>query len=29
MLEGQDFLHTFKIRNTSDTELQILLVKPG
>jgi len=28
-LEGEDFLHTFKFRNTGDAELQILSVRPG
>jgi hypothetical protein len=29
MMEGQDFLHTFKIKNAGEGKLQILSVKPG
>jgi hypothetical protein len=29
VLEGQDVLHTFKLRNSGDAELQILNVRPG
>ena len=28
-LEGEDVLHTFKLRNAGDGELQILSVRPG
>ena len=29
VLEGQDFLYTFKIKNAGDAELQIVNVRPG
>jgi len=29
ILEGQDYRHSFIIRNTGDVELQILNVRPG
>ncbi|MCX5753319.1 MAG: hypothetical protein NTW97_06675 [Candidatus Krumholzibacteria bacterium] len=29
VLEGQDFLYTFTLKNAGDVELQILNVRPG
>ena len=29
VLEGQDYLYTFKIKNAGDVEAQILNVRPG
>jgi hypothetical protein len=29
VLEGQDFLYTYKLKNVGEAELQILNVKPG
>jgi hypothetical protein len=29
VLEGQDFLYTYKLKNAGDAELQILNVRPG
>lgn len=29
VLESQDYLHTFKIKNAGDVEAQILYVRPG
>ena len=29
LIEGQDFLYTFKIKNAGDADLQILSVRPG
>jgi hypothetical protein len=29
VLEGQDYLYTFKVKNAGEAELQILSVRPG